>query len=91
MERAQRSWADSSLFILFILSQSLPVPVFYCMVKAKARRIPGCRRGASEAHIRSDLQRAGNYASSPEDKRMSLILNANLDYRLDADKISAPS
>jgi hypothetical protein len=45
--------------------------------ETKARRIPGCWRGASEAHIRSDLQRASNEASSPEDKRISLILNAN--------------
>jgi len=43
----------------------------------KARRIPGCWRGASEAHIRSDLQRASNEAGSPEDKRISLILNAH--------------
>ena len=43
--------------------------------ETKARWIPGCWRGASEAHIRSDLQRASNEASSPEDKRISLILN----------------
>jgi hypothetical protein len=42
-----------------------------------ARRIPGRGRGASEAHIRGDLQRASNEASSPEDKRISLILKAN--------------
>jgi hypothetical protein len=48
--------------------------------ETKARRIPGCWRGASEAHIRSDLQRASNEASSPEDKRISLILNANWNY-----------
>jgi hypothetical protein len=45
--------------------------------ESKARRIPGCWRGASEAHIRSDLQRASNEAGSPEDKRIRLILNAN--------------
>jgi hypothetical protein len=45
--------------------------------ETEARRIPGCWRGASEAHIRSDLQRASNEASSPEDKRISLILKAN--------------
>jgi hypothetical protein len=43
--------------------------------ETKARWIPGGWRGASEAHIRSDLQRASNEASSPEDKRISLILN----------------
>jgi len=43
--------------------------------EAKARWIPGGWRGASEAHIRSDLQRASNEASSPEDKRISLSLN----------------
>jgi hypothetical protein len=57
--------------------------------EAKARRIPGCWRGSpqrraalicsgsSEAHIRSDLKRASNEASSLEDKRISLILNAH--------------
>jgi hypothetical protein len=45
--------------------------------ETKARKIPGCWRGASEAHIRMDLQQASNEASSPEDKRISLILNAN--------------
>jgi hypothetical protein len=44
--------------------------------EAKARWIPGCWRDASEAHIRSDLQRASNEASSPEDKRIGFILNA---------------
>jgi hypothetical protein len=44
--------------------------------ETKARWIPGCWRDASEAHIRSDLQRASNEASRPEDKRISLILNA---------------
>jgi hypothetical protein len=44
--------------------------------ETKARRIPGCWRDASEAHIRSDLQRASNEASSLEDQRISLILNA---------------
>src|SRR5271170_4478145 len=44
--------------------------------ETKARWIPGCWRDASEAHIRGDLQPAGNEASSQEDKRMSLILNA---------------
>jgi hypothetical protein len=48
--------------------------------ETKARRIPGCWRRASEAQIRSDLQRASNEASSPEDKRISLILNANWNY-----------
>jgi hypothetical protein len=43
--------------------------------ETKARWIPGGWRGASEAHIRSDLQRASNEASRPEDKRISLILN----------------
>jgi hypothetical protein len=41
----------------------------------KARRILARWRGASEAHIRSDLQRASNKASAPKDQRMSLILN----------------
>jgi hypothetical protein len=45
--------------------------------ETKARWIPGCWREASEAHIRSDLQRASNEASSLEDKRISLILNAH--------------
>jgi hypothetical protein len=44
--------------------------------ETKARRIPGCWQDASEAHIRSDLQRASNEASSLEDQRISLILNA---------------
>jgi len=44
--------------------------------KTKARRILARWRGASEAHIRSDLQRASNEASGPKDKRISLILNA---------------
>ena len=44
--------------------------------ETKARRILDLWRGASEAHIRSDLQRASNEASSPEDKRISLILDA---------------
>jgi hypothetical protein len=53
--------------------------------ETKARWIPGGWRGASEAHIRSDLQRASNdlsaialataEASRPEDKRICLILN----------------
>jgi hypothetical protein len=45
--------------------------------ETKARRIPGCWQGASEAHIRNDLQRASNAASSPEDKRIGLILNVH--------------
>jgi hypothetical protein len=45
--------------------------------ETKARRIPGCWPGASEAHIRNDLQRASNAASSPEDKRIGLILNVH--------------
>jgi hypothetical protein len=49
--------------------------------ETKARWIPGCWRDASEAHIRSDLQRVSNEASSPEDKRISLILNANWNKR----------
>ncbi len=48
--------------------------------ETKARRIPVCWQGASEAHIRSDLRRASNAASSPEDKRISLILNVNWNY-----------
>jgi hypothetical protein len=43
--------------------------------ETEARWIPGGWRGASEAHIRSDLQRASNEAGSPEDKRISLTLN----------------
>jgi len=53
----------------------------------KARRILGRWRGASEAHIRSDLQRASNdlsavalakvEASGPKDKRISAALNAH--------------
>jgi hypothetical protein len=45
--------------------------------ETKARWIPGCWREASEAHIPSYLQRASNEASSLEDKRISLILNAH--------------
>jgi hypothetical protein len=43
----------------------------------KVRWIPGCWRNASEAHIRGDLQRASNEPSTPEDKRIRLILNAH--------------
>jgi hypothetical protein len=43
----------------------------------KARRILGRWRGASEAHISSDLQRASNEASGPKDKRISATLNAH--------------
>jgi hypothetical protein len=43
----------------------------------KAHRILGLWRGASEAHIRSDLQRASNEARGPKDQRMSLILKVN--------------
>src|SRR5580704_17902020 len=57
-----------------LLAPLIPIRV---QDETKARRIPGCWRGASEAHIRSDLQRASNEASNPEDKRISLILNAN--------------
>jgi hypothetical protein len=42
----------------------------------KARRILDRWQGASEAHIRSDLQRASNDASGSKDKRISLILKA---------------
>jgi len=49
-------------------------------VQDEKRWIPGCWRGASEAHIRSDLQRASNEARSPEDKRIRLILNAHWNY-----------
>jgi uncharacterized protein (TIGR03067 family) len=38
--------------------------------------------GANEAHIRSDLPRASNQASHPEDKPMSLILKAHWNYDL---------
>jgi hypothetical protein len=44
--------------------------------ETKPRWVPGCWPGAREAYIRGDLQRASNEASSPEDKRISLILNA---------------
>ena len=44
--------------------------------KTKARRILDRWQGASEAHIRSDLQRASNEASGPKDKRIGLILKA---------------
>jgi hypothetical protein len=44
--------------------------------ETKARRILGHWRGASEAHIRSDLQRASNEASGPKDQRISLLLKA---------------
>jgi len=42
----------------------------------KARRILDRWQGASEAHIRGDLQRASNAASGSKDKRISLILKA---------------
>jgi hypothetical protein len=42
----------------------------------KARRIFNRWRGASEAHIRSNLQRASNEASGLKDKRISLSLKA---------------
>jgi hypothetical protein len=45
--------------------------------ETKARRILDLWRGASEAHIRSDLQRASNDATGPKDKRISLILKAH--------------
>jgi hypothetical protein len=63
---------------LTIEPQAGKTPLFIPMSvqdETKARRIPGGWRGASEAHIRSDLQRASNEASRPEDKRISLILN----------------
>jgi len=44
--------------------------------ETKTRRILERWRGASEAHIRSDLQRASNEASAPKDQRISLIFNA---------------
>jgi hypothetical protein len=45
--------------------------------ETKARRILDRWRDASEAHIRSDLQRASNKADGSKDQRMSLILKAN--------------
>ena len=45
--------------------------------ETKARWILDRWRGASEAHIRSDLQRASNEARGPKDKRISLILKAH--------------
>jgi hypothetical protein len=44
--------------------------------ETKARRILDRWRGASKAHIRSDLQRTSNEARGPKDKRISLILKA---------------
>jgi hypothetical protein len=44
--------------------------------ETKARRIFGLWRGASEAHIRSDLERAGNETRGQKDKRIGLILKA---------------
>jgi len=44
--------------------------------ETKARRILDRWQGVSEAHIRSDLQRASNEASGPKDKRIGLILKA---------------
>jgi hypothetical protein len=49
----------------------------------KARRILGLWRGASEAHIRSDLQRASNEARGPKDQRISLSLKANWNYSVE--------
>jgi hypothetical protein len=43
----------------------------------KSRWIFGRWRGAREAHIRSDLQRASNEASGQKDKRVSIILKVN--------------
>jgi hypothetical protein len=45
-------------------------------VETKARRILNRWRDASEAHIRSDLQRASNEASGSKDQRISLNLKA---------------
>ena len=45
--------------------------------ETKARWILDLWRGASEAHIRSDLQRASNEARGPKDKRISVILKAH--------------
>jgi hypothetical protein len=43
----------------------------------KARRIFGLWRGASEAHIHSDTQRASNEARGQKDQRMDLSMKAN--------------
>jgi hypothetical protein len=45
--------------------------------ETKARRILDLWRGASEALMRSDLQRASNDARGPKDKRISLISKAH--------------
>jgi hypothetical protein len=44
--------------------------------ETKARRILDRWRGASDAHIRSDLQRVSNEASRSKNQRISLILKA---------------
>jgi len=80
------STGQFSLFVLIMGGRAKARPHFFPLIPmsvqdgTKARWILGCWRGASEAHIRSDLQRAGNEASSPEGKRISLILNGIWNY-----------
>jgi hypothetical protein len=45
--------------------------------ETQARRIFGLWRGASEAHIRSDLQQASNEARGQKDQRMGRSLRVN--------------